>query len=380
MATLPNILPQDPTLAAINSAIENINNLSKPRPYLGMSAIGMDCERYLWGIFRWCTPAGGGFDAKALRNFEDGHRSEDLMAERLRMVPGVKLYTLDPSSGKQFGFSGHGGHFRGHIDGAIQGILQAPKTFHVWEHKSSEKGPTAIDKIKAEKGEKVTLKEWHPVYYAQAILYMDYGQMERHYLTCTAPGGRMPETSIRTDANPQDAAMFNAKAERVIFSAEPLTKLSDDPAFWKCKGCSMATQCHSTALPAVSCRTCLHATPERDGDGRWSCAKWRDEGGSPSTIPLEAQQTGCGEHRYIPALLKRWGEVMDASETENWVSYEAPDGFTFRNGAWGEHSFTSKELAACNPSVLRDPEFQAIRATTKATIIDRAEWPEAEAA
>lgn len=364
MAALPQAPTADPTIEAIKAAVENVNNLQRPRPYLGMSAIGMDCERFLWGQFRWCLPAGGGFDAKSLLNFEDGHRTEDVMAERLRMVPGVELYTVDPSTGKQFGFADHGGHFRGHIDGAIRGILQAPKAWHMWENKASEAGPAAIDKLKAKVGEKQALAEWNPTYYAQAQLYMHYGQMERHYLTVASPGGRLPIATVRTNYSEQDAKRFIDKAERVIFSPEPLPKISEDAAFWKCKGCALAPQCHSTTLPAVSCRTCLHATPEKDGDGRWSCAKWGAD------IPLDAQRAGCESHLYIPALLSKWGVAEDASEQEGWVSYLAEDGLVFRNGPWGLNSFTSKELFAASPALIRHEDFMRIRGEYAGRITD----------
>ncbi|KAF1045648.1 hypothetical protein [Xylophilus sp.] len=355
MALLPTQAVNDPTLDAINAAVQNVNNLQKPRPYLGMSAIGMECEAFLWRNFRWCGPSGGGFDAKSLMNFEDGHRTEDLMADRLRMVPGVELYTLDPSTGQQFGFSDLGGHFRGHIDGAIRGILQAPKAWHMWENKASEKGPHELAKAKEKHGEKAALAAWNPTYHAQAILYMHYGAMDRHYLTCTSPGGRLPITSVRTDADDAEAERLKAKAERVIFAGEPLARIGGDATFWKCKTCVMASQCHGTALPSVSCRTCAHATPERDGDGRWSCARWK------SDIPIDAQRTGCDEHRYIPALLSRWGSATDASETENWIEYTTPERVVFRNGVRGPGSFASSELAAMSLAMLGDRLANEIR-------------------
>lgn len=359
MATLPAsvIAPTDPTLDAIGAAMENVNRTDPPRGYLGMSSIGEECERRLFYQFRFCFPAGGGFDAKGLSNVQDGHRTEDVMAERLRMVPGVELHTVDPTSGKQFGFKDLAGHFRGHIDGAIRGILQAPKAWHIWENKASEKGPAELAKAKADVGEKAALAKWHPTYYAQAVLYMHYGEMDRHYITVTGPGGRMPWTSARTNAAPEVAATLIAKADRVIFAAEPPPRLSDDPSFFKCKFCPAAQTCHTARLPAPSCRTCLHATPERDGDGRWSCAL-ADAGVS---IPLDVQRSGCESHLYIPALLKRWGEVEDASEAEGWVSYKAADGHEFRNGPWGIGSYTSKELHGWMPGLLREPEFQALR-------------------
>jgi len=364
MPKLPAIAATDPTLDAAFAAMEAANHTDPPRPYLGMSAIGEECERRLWYSFRWCMPAGNGFDAKGLSNVQDGHRSEDVMAERLRMVPGVELWTVDPTTNRQFGFADVGGHFRGHCDGLMRGLLQAPKAMHVWEHKASEKGPAELAKHKSV-DEKSALQKWNATYYGQAVLYMHKAEVTRHYLTCSSPGARLPITSVRTDANPAEAARLIAKAERIVYASEPLARLSEDPAFYKCKFCPAAEVCHTAALPAVSCRTCLHATPERDGDGAWSCALAKDSG----PIPVEFQRTGCERHLYIPALLSRWGEQFDASEAEGWVAYRAADGVVFRNGPWGLNSFTSRELSAMTPAVLREPEFLQIRAKYEAQFV-----------
>lgn len=350
MATLPQLAPPDPTLAAIDGHIVARQKNEPKRGYLGMSFIGEECERRQWYGFRFTNE--NNFDAETLRRFEDGHRGEELMASRLRLVPGVQLYTHG-QDGKQFGFQALGGHFRGNIDGAIVGLLQAPKTYHVWEHKVSEKFNQLL-KYKNTLGEKAALAKWNPTYYAQAICYMHYSGMERHYLTCDTPGGRAT-VSVRTDADKAVAERMEAKAERIIFAAEPLPRLSDDPAFYQCKYCPSAGVCHRGEMPQVSCRTCLHATPELDGDGRWSCAKR-----AIPSLTLAAQQAACSDHLYIPALVT-WGALDDASESEGWVQYACADGFKFRNGPRLPGSFSSTELAALSLAALRSEELQAIR-------------------
>lgn len=343
----------------MNAVIEELGSREKPRQYLGMSMVGQDCERASWYSLRWCSVPGGGFDAKTLRNFEDGHRGEDLMAERLRLVPKLKLLTIDPSTGRQFKFSDFGGHLQGHIDGVVLGLLQAPKTWHCWENKVSEK-VAALEKAKGEVGEKDALQKWNEVYFAQAQLYMHYADLDRSYLTVQSPGGRLPETSVRTNKQPEVVARLREKAQRVITAPEPLPRLSEDAAFWKCRGCSFRGTCHGDALPAPSCRTCLHATPSLDGaDGDWLCALAAPDAGP---IPLDFQQRGCERHLYVPALLSRWGAAEDASESEGWVQYRAADGLTFRNGPWALDTFTSKELHGLNPRAMRDEQLQAIRA------------------
>ena len=126
MAKIPE--QKDPTLMAMMKAIENVQDKTM-RNYLGASSIGRECARELWYGYNGNTP--NHFDAYSLMNFEDGHRTEDLTAERLRLVDGIELWTHD-KNGKQFGFSDFDGQFRGHYDGIIKGLLQAPKKLHVW--------------------------------------------------------------------------------------------------------------------------------------------------------------------------------------------------------------------------------------------------------
>lgn len=241
MAPLPPLSMPDPTLEAADRALEARAATQPRRAYLGMSSIGHPCSRKLW--YDLNNPNPRPHDAATLKRFADGHASEAVMAERLRLVPGLTLETEDPN-GNQWGFSDHGGRFRGHMDGAILGLLQAPKTWHVWEHKCvGEKKQAELVKLKAEKGEKAALKAWDEVYYAQACLYMHYSGMERHYLTCATPGTRTV-VSVRTEHDPIHAAQLIEKAERILNARVPLAKISDDPAWWQCRLCDHAATCH----------------------------------------------------------------------------------------------------------------------------------------
>lgn len=321
MAELPSI---DPTLQAADAALEARARRGKHRPYLGMSAIGHPCSRRLWYGFRWARAPQ--FDAATLKRFEDGHRGEDLQAERLRLVEHLDLLTIDPATGRQFAFVDHGGHFRGHADGLISGLLQAPKTRHVWEHKQvGEKKQAALQKAKREHGEKEALAAWDEIYYAQAVLYMACAGLDRHYLTCSTPGGRHT-VSARTDADPEAAARLRDKARRIIEAVEPPARLSDQPEFYLCRWCEFSEICHGTELPEPTCRACCHATPELDGDGRWSCALWRDD------IPESAQRAGCEHHAYIPALIS-YATLETADKDANRITYATPDGRLFTNGS-----------------------------------------------
>lgn len=245
MAVLPSLSIPDPTLEAADREMEARARQQPRRAYLGFSSIGHPCSRKLWYDLRATEPPN--HDAATLKRFEDGHRGEALAALRLRMAPSVVLYTVDPDTGRQFEFKDLDGKFSGHMDGAIYGLLQCPKRWSVWEHKCvAEKKQEKLSKLKDELGEKNALAAWDEIYYAQAVLYMHYSGMERHYLTCSTPGERST-ISVRTNADPTTAIKLIDKARRILESPFPLAKVSNDPSWWQCRFCEHAQVCHGSA-------------------------------------------------------------------------------------------------------------------------------------
>ena len=122
----------DPTLAEADRRLE-LREAEKPkRSYAGISGIG-DCERK--NYYRFYGVQSAPFNAKTLKNFRDGHRTEELVIEDLRGVDGLTIVDRDPESGKQIEVSDFEGHFQGHLDFEVLGIKQAPKTWHVGEVK-----------------------------------------------------------------------------------------------------------------------------------------------------------------------------------------------------------------------------------------------------
>ena len=302
----------DPTLAALNAAIESEFDSEKPRPYLGMSGIGSACARAVWYDFRWATPRK--ISATGLRAIQDGYANEELTAARLRRVPGLQLWTTG-EDGQQIGCTDHSGHFRGHLDGVILGLLQAPKTPHVWENKAvNEKKFNALKKQITEVGEKSALREWDMAYFAQAQLYMHYQGLKRHYLTVNTPGGR-DTISCRTEYDAQAAQRWIEIAHQLIAREHPPERISNDPAYYRCKWCHHHALCHGEAYPKPTCRSCAHVTPMLDEVGGWHCRKWQDR------IPVEAQYTGCESHLYHPEFLNHVRPVH-ANLEENWICYQ----------------------------------------------------------
>lgn len=230
----------DPTLAAIDRLMVE-NHKPRKRTSIGAGDIGEECERLIWYTLN--NIGENEITAATLCAFEDGHKSEAEMAKRLKMVPGLELWTIDDQTGKQYGFKDLDGKYKGYIDGVVRGLLQAPKTLHVWDHKAvNEKKFGEFEKTLAKWPEKEVLKNWDYKYYCQAVVYMDYFDMDRHYLTVSTPGCRKIK-SCRTEANKRLAEALKDKAKRIIAAKEPPERISNTSAYYKCKFCWKRGEC-----------------------------------------------------------------------------------------------------------------------------------------
>lgn len=231
----------DPTLAAIDQILIAKNEAEPKRNYLGASSIGDPCSRKLW--YRLHTDYKESFDAPTLRRFNDGHRTEDVMAEHLRLVPGIELYTYK-DNGRQYGFKDDTlgpKTFSGHYDGIIRGLIQAPKTWHIWEHKAVNEKKFEKAKQLRNDDEKSALSKWDKVYYAQAVINMYKEGLNRHYMTISTPGMR-DYTSFRTEEDPVFAEALINKARRIINAKEPPERIGG-PDWYECKWCSFYDIC-----------------------------------------------------------------------------------------------------------------------------------------
>jgi hypothetical protein len=239
MVAIPDL--KDPTLEAMKAAIKAAQD-TRRRDYLGASLIGNECARQIWYEYNGFERPP--FEAETLMNFEDGHRTEDLTAARLRMVPGIELWTHD-ENGEQFGFKALGGKFSGHCDGVIRGLKQATKALHIWEAKcSAQKKFSEFQNCKAKFGEKLALKNWNQNYFAQAQLYMHYLNIDRHYMTVALAGGRDYD-SCRTEYQPEVAQFYIDRADSIISAREPPSRINEKPDFFLCRFCNFKEICRN---------------------------------------------------------------------------------------------------------------------------------------
>lgn len=337
----------DPLVALIYEQYEKRNESEQQRTYIGASVIGRECSRALWYAFRWAAKEK--FDGRLLRLFQTGHLAENRFVADLRSV-GATVYDVNPANGKQFSFSDLGGHMRGSMDGCAQNVPGAGRHWLVLEFKThSAKSFADLKKKGVEKAK--------PEHFMQLQTYMGWSGMDRALYLAVCKD----TDELYSERLPFDKVVFEkavAKAERIIFATEPPAKLSNDPKFYLCNWCTHNAVCHGHQVPAVSCRSCVHSTPEREGDGRWSCAKWNE----PS-IPIEPQRTGCSQHLPLPFLLT-YADAVDAGD--GWIEFKRKDtGAEFVVAAFGathpyphfpiysthEISVAKNHLSICNPEV-----------------------------
>lgn len=248
------------------------------------------------------------------------------MAGWLRSLPDIQLWTEDPDQpGGQIGFVACSGHFRGHLDGIISGLYQAPQTPHVWEHKvCNETKWNKLVKLIQQHGEKAALALWDAVYYAQAQVYMHQMDLTRHYLTVGTPGNRQL-VSCRTEYRAQAAKALFKKAEQIITADRPPLKISETPAWWQCKTCSYIGLCHYKEVPLINCRTCSSSTAVLNEAQPWTCELNKPE--------INGNQQGCEFHSIHPDLLDNHAAPVNANPKTGVIEFYRKDGGgNFKNG------------------------------------------------
>ena len=340
------------TLRAMDQAIIQQNKLRRPSNSLGMSSIGKECWRELFYSFRNAAP--GDSNIIGIKAAEDGDIQEEVYIKRLQLLPYITLITEDPDIEKdpnsteknQILVSTLLGHLKGYLDGMIIGILEAPKTWHVWEMKCKKEvgagGFNKLTKLINELGEKNALKEWNIEYYAQAQMYMHLAPATRHYMTVCTPGGRK-DTSLRTEYNKKYAESLIDKAKAIIFDQWSLpAKITDNPESQLCVYCNYQQLCHHGVIPLPHCKTCRYSKPVKDQ--QWECT-FHEKIIKRENLLL----CNCNHHIYNHALI----QLELIQHYDDHAVYQTPEGLIVANCAKSglpgfEHDidviYTSQEL------------------------------------
>ena len=316
MVALPET--RSPTLDAIEAAVET----AEARDFdsvIRASSIGNPCDRHLWYRFRWAHEPEY-FDGRKLRLFHTGHVEEDRMVAWLRMA-GATVEAVDPETGGQWEVIALNGHFAGHLDGIVTGLIEAPKTPHLLEcktHNAKSFAQLVRHGVAVSKPEHV----------AQCQVYMHLKGLTRaFYLAKNKDDDTLYAERIEYDAAHGSAIM--ARSERIRDGHSAPARVSDDPEYYLCRAfdCPSYGICHGDGFALRNCRTCLHSAPGPAGS--WHCHRHERDLGH------EDQKAGCPNHLWLPALVP--GEQVDADVAGETVTYRLTDGSTFEDGAVRTH-------------------------------------------
>jgi len=325
MSNIKDLLPQDSlTVQAIYDHYKKTGDSQKERCYLGASIIGEPCERLLWYSFRLCFSSD--FSGRLYRLFDTGFKEEPRVEADLRAI-GCEVFTHD-EDGEQFGCMALGGHFRGHADGVVVGVPEAPKTPHLLEIKTHN-AKSYKDLI--EKG----VQKSKPKHYSQMMVYMGLMKLTRSLYFAKNKDTEDLFTD-RIESNANEFKRIMDKAERVIRAATPPDRCATRPDTFACKFCDAYKLCWGTGdtavpIPKKTCRTCCHATPEIDeGEdwARWSCSKIKED------VSFDDQLKACDAHLLIPDLISfaistdagdEWIEFTNKTDGAKWVHGNEPE-------------------------------------------------------
>lgn len=346
MAKLPDDIHDSPTVRAIYAAYEA--KADKPRRYVGASQIGKPCSRALWYDFRWAGHAE--FPGRMLRLFQTGNLEEIRVIHNLREI-GCEVHEKDQATGEQFSVTAVAGHFGGHMDGCILGVLDAPKTWHVLEVKTAS---AKYFKQISTKG----VQEAKPEHWAQMQAYMHLSGMDRSlYIVVNKDTDELYAERIRYEK--AEGERIIAKAQAIVASATPPERIADAPDKFPCVYCSHQKRCFpplpddgGPAVPwRVTCRSCCHVTPQLAGTaGEWKCEK------HAKLLSEGEQERGCQDHLFIPDLIT-FAKAEDTGA--DWILYKL-DGHQFVNSTHAG-AFTSSELTQVTVGGLRNPLVNEVK-------------------
>ena len=194
-----------------------------PRPHLGASLLGHECERWLWLSFRWAVIEA--FPGRVLRLFQRGQEEEKKIVSWLTQI-GCEVH----STGGEQSRVNFGAHVAGSIDGIIEkGVPEAPTKRHILECKTHSL-KSFNDLVKN------GVQASQPKHWSQMQIYMSGSGIDRalYFAVCKDNDGIYTER-VRYDA---DAAQrLIERGKRITLSDRMPPPISTDPTWYQCKFC-----------------------------------------------------------------------------------------------------------------------------------------------
>lgn len=202
------------------------------RDWLGLSAIGHKCPRYLWYSSKGFQNQTEPKPARLLRTFAFGNVIEDLLALWLKGA-GFEL-TCQQWKVK---FTRGDSVLQGSIDGKISGLLEAPATTHLWEAKSMKNA--SFNKLL-----KSGYEAYDEKYRTQCHVYAHGLGLSRIFITVlNKDTSEIYTERIRTDAEFAEKQLN--RAFDAIESKIPPDRVCPNSSWYEAKFCDFKDICWS---------------------------------------------------------------------------------------------------------------------------------------
>lgn len=299
-----------------------------PRPHLGCSVIGHQCDRHLWLKFRWFFIEK--FTGQKLRLFKRGHDEEAKVISELRAA-GLDIRNTGNNQLKiDFGCN-----VSGEIDGVIYENKKKTKIIEIKTHSYKSFNDLVNHGVKKSK----------PIHFAQIQAYMLGSNInECVYIAVNKNDDSIYQENIILDKNFAENIVLRAKkiamAERM---PEPFIGAKED--YFECKMCSFHKFCFgSKKTNSVHCRNCCFSTPMESGG--FFCEKEKEK------IPDKFQLKGCPEHVLHPDAVP-WFLVGGDDKKAIFLI----DGIRVENGEPCVNVFSSKELISNTEACINKDKF-----------------------
>ncbi len=267
-----------------------------PRPYLGMSSLGNECLRAQWYSWHWSKISQ--ISARIHRLFSYGHNEEAHIISDLKEA-GMKVFRVKNEieiemtgevGEEQEEIVGFHKHCKGHPDGRVLGVIEAPKTVHLLEMKTmNEKNFSFLKDAIYKHGDEEGLRKAKPGYYDQMTRYMGGLELTRGIFIATNKNDSA-RRYIRVHFDKKRFKELVEREETIITSELPLKKRYKADHYL-CAFCNYHQICHLGAVPVVNCRTCKFS--DLLPNGSWGCEK------TGKKISYKKQLRGCNKYKRL---------------------------------------------------------------------------------
>jgi hypothetical protein len=265
---------------------------------ISVSECGLECDRALFYSFRWASPHQKK-PGRIIRRMDTGSREEP------RLIGDLQLSGVDVSE-RQRKMLFCGGHVRGKADaGKAVGFIEAPKAIHALETK-------ALNAKRFRAAQKHGCAKAEPLHYAQCQLAMHAFSLERcAYFISNTDDDDLHLERIKYDIH--YASRLVSRLRRIIEMQKPPGKLCSDIDDHRGMFCKHKNVCFGDRLMCQTCRSCIFAKPELEGDGIWSCERHE------VVLSTEEQKAACPQHLNIPDTVP--GELVRINKDEGTITY-----------------------------------------------------------